>query len=632
MSDKYDANSIESLNGLEPVQRRPGMYTDTSRPNHLVMEVVDNSLDEAMAGHADTVEITIGEDQYITISDNGRGIPVDIHPQEKMSGAEVIFDKLHSGGKFSNKNYQFSGGLHGVGISVVNALSDEFVATIKREGKTHHITYHKGLKEGPLKVVAGGRVNKSDTGTSIRFKPTESYFDKPSVSLSAIKKALRHKAVLTPGVHIILNDEKSGERHDFFYESGIKSFFESETENCELIGETLIYEQGKNAEAIMELEWAFTFSRDTVATEAFVNLIPTPSGGTHVNALRNGLYEGLVEFTKYHNLINKGPNFNASDIESLMGYIISLKMQEPQFAGQTKERLSDRRCTSFITSLVKDKFSLYLNQHLEFAHLLLEEVLANAAVRQKQSKKVKRKQIGKGPVLPGKLTDCSTEQRDEAELFFVEGDSAGGSAKQARDRNTQAIMPIRGKILNTWQTTPDSALESQEVNNIAIAIGVDPGSEDLSNLRYGKICMLADADSDGLHIGTLFLTLMVKHYMPLIHAGNVYVAMPPLYRIDVGKKVFYALDEKEKSEILERIEKEKIRGAIDVQRFKGLGEMNPDQLKETTMQPATRRLLQVTATNVEETFAVFDMLMHKKRIEARKNWLESNGDAFRIEV
>lgn len=631
---RYDSQDLDVLEGLEPVQVRPGMYTDTRFPNHLIQEVVDNSIDEALSGFADTVHIILSKDGYITVADNGRGIPTSIHPKEKMSGVEVILEKLHAGGKFKNQNYKFSGGLHGVGISVVNALSDELHVTVKREGQTHEVTYHNGKKQGKLQVVKGGKVNKTDTGTSVRFKPNPKYFDSPHIQIPMLLRLLSAKAVLCPGVRIMVDLEDKDKQHNYYYEHGLPQFIEQQQQaDLPTLGGISFCGKSKKDDPIMEFEWGCFFSEDGYnLQESYVNLIPTVRGGTHVNAFRQGLYEGMKEYVNFHNLNPKGVSFNGNDLWGLTQYIASLKMQDPSFSGQIKESLSSRECASFIIATVKDNFSLYLNQNTKQANELWETVLYVAALRTREKRKVKRKEIGKINPLPGKLTDCKTKQRDDAEIFLVEGDSAGGSAKQARDRDTQAVLPLRGKILNSWELEPEKIMDSQEISDIATAIGVDPGSDDLSGLRYGKICILADADSDGLHIATLFIGLMLAHFPILIEKGHIFVAMPPLYRIDVGKKVFYALDDSEKEQTINRIKKEKLRGEINVQRFKGLGEMNPSQLRETTLDPVTRRLVQLTNSNPAQTHKIFDMLLKKKNAHLRQQWLSENGDEFELEV
>ncbi|RUO60754.1 DNA topoisomerase IV subunit B [Pseudidiomarina marina] len=623
MSD-YKADAIEVLNGLEPVRRRPGMYTDTTRPNHLGQEVIDNSVDEALAGHAREMVVTLHPDQSLEVQDDGRGMPVDIHPEEGVPGVELIMTKLHAGGKFSNKNYKFSGGLHGVGISVVNALSTRVDVTVKRDGQVFQMAFENGDKVSELEVT--GTVGKRNTGTNLRFWPDPKYFDSPKFSVLKLTHLLRAKAVLCPGLKITFRNLVDNEEQTWLYEDGLRDYLvEAVRELPTLPEEPFIGAFAGNDEAV---DWAVTWLPEggEGVTESYVNLIPTPQGGTHANGLRQGLLDAMREFCEFRNLLPRGVRLTPEDIWDRCAYILSVKMQDPQFAGQTKERLSSRQCAAFVSGVVKDAFSLWLNEHTEQAEQLAELCINNAQRRMRASKKVVRKKVTQGPALPGKLTDCATQDPARGELFLVEGDSAGGSAKQARDRDFQAVMPLRGKILNTWEVESDQILGSQEIHDISVALGVDPNSDDLEQLRYGKICILADADSDGLHIATLLCALFVKHFRALVDHGHVYVAMPPLYRVDVGKEVFYALDEAEKQGILDRIEAEKKKGKVNVQRFKGLGEMNPLQLRETTMDPNTRRLVQLTVDEPEATEELMDMLLAKKRSGDRRDWLESKGN------
>jgi topoisomerase-4 subunit B len=623
MSD-YKADAIEVLNGLEPVRRRPGMYTDTTRPNHLGQEVIDNSVDEALAGHARELIVILHPDQSLEVQDDGRGMPVDVHPEEGVPGVELIMTKLHAGGKFSNKNYQFSGGLHGVGISVVNALSTRVNVTVKRDGQVYEMAFENGDKVTDLEVT--GSVGKRNTGTNIHFWPDPKYFDSAKFSALKMTHLLRAKAVLCPGLKITFKNLVDNDEQSWFYEDGLRDYLvEAVRELPTLPEEPFIGAMAGNEEAV---DWAVTWLPEggEGVTESYVNLIPTPQGGTHANGLRQGLLEAMREFCEFRNLLPRGVRLTPEDIWDRCAYILSVKMQDPQFAGQTKERLSSRQCAAFVSGVVKDAFSLWLNEHTEQAEQLAELCINNAQRRMRASKKVIRKKVTQGPALPGKLTDCATQDPARSELFLVEGDSAGGSAKQARDRDFQAVMPLRGKILNTWEVESDQILGSQEIHDISVALGVDPNSEDLEQLRYGKVCILADADSDGLHIATLLCALFVKHFRTLVDHGHVYVAMPPLYRIDVGKEVFYALDEDEKQGILDRIEAEKKKGKVNVQRFKGLGEMNPLQLRETTMDPNTRRLVQLTVDDSQATEELMDMLLAKKRSGDRRDWLESKGN------
>ncbi|MFO6424347.1 DNA topoisomerase IV subunit B [Motilimonas sp. KMU-193] len=624
MTNQYNSDAIEVLNGLEPVRRRPGMYTDTQRPNHLGQEVIDNSVDEALAGHASSISVILHEDHSLEVIDDGRGMPVDIHPEEGISGVELIFCKLHAGGKFSGKNYQFSGGLHGVGISVVNALSRRVEVAIRRDGQVYEIAFENGNKVEELTVT--GTCGKRNTGTRVHFWPDTSYFDSGKFSASRLRHNLKAKAVLCPGLSIKFKDKVNKQEDEWCYQDGLTDYLTEAVKEWPSLPETpFIGAFSANTEAA---DWAVCWLPEggDLITESYVNLIPTAQGGTHVNGLRQGLLEAMREFCEFRNLVPRGVKLTADDIWDRCAYILSVKVQDPQFAGQTKERLSSRQCSAFVSGVVKDAFSLWLNSNTDVAELLAEVCINNAQRRLRQSKKVARKKVTQGPALPGKLTDCSNQDPMRSELFLVEGDSAGGSAKQARDRDFQAIMPLRGKILNTWEVEAGQVLASQEVHDISVAIGLDPDSADLSGLRYGKICILADADSDGLHIATLLCALFVRHFRALVDAGHVYVAMPPLYRIDVGKEVFYALDEDEKNGILDRIEAEKKRGKVNVQRFKGLGEMNPLQLRETTMDPNTRRLVQLTVDDAEQTMQMMDMLLAKKRSADRRDWLETKGD------
>lgn len=626
----YDASAIEVLEGLDPVRKRPGMYTDTTRPNHLVQEILDNSVDEALGGFADEVQVTLSADGFIEVSDNGRGMPVDIHPEHQVSGIELILTKLHAGGKFSGKNYQFSGGLHGVGASVVNALSLSLEVTVKRGGQRYQMAFADGHKVRELAVV--GECGKRATGTTVRFKPDPKYFDSPRVSITKLKHVLRAKAVLCPGLHLHFFDEASGERLSWHYQDGLKDYLLEATQDWPRLPEQPFL--GKLTGMNEAVDWAVLWLPEggELIQESYVNLIPTVQGGTHVNGLRTGLLEALREFCEFRSLLPRGIKLAPEDLWERCAFVLSLKMQDPQFAGQTKERLSSRESAAFVSGVVKDAFSLYLNQHVDIAEQLAQLVISSAQRRLKQNKQVARKKITAGPALPGKLADCAGSDIARSELFLVEGDSAGGSAKQARDRQFQAVMPLRGKILNTWEVDSDQILASQEVHDIAVALGVDPGSEDLSGLRYGKVCILADADSDGLHIATLLCALFVRHFPALVRGGHVCVAMPPLFRIDQGKQVFYALDESEKQGILDRLSAENSRGKPQVTRFKGLGEMNPLQLRETTMAPDTRRLLQLVLDEDATTHELMDMLLAKKRSGDRKSWLESKGNLADVAV
>ena len=621
MSDKrYGADEITVLKDLEPVQLRPGMYTDTTRPNHLGQEVIDNSVDEALSGYASHIDVILHADNSLEVIDNGRGMPVDIHSTEKISGVELILTKLHAGGKFSNKNYTFSGGLHGVGISVVNALSQRVEIKIKRHGEIYAIAFENGAKVEELTVI--GSCPKKQTGTTVRFYPNPKYFDSPRFSVSRLRHLLRAKAVLCPKLTIRFIDHINNNEETWYYEDGLSDYLsEALKESESLPNPPFIGDVVGETEAV---SWALTWLPEggELLAESYVNLIPTSQGGTHVNGLRNGLFKAMVEFCDIHNLLPKGVKLTAEDVWNRCAYVLSLKIQEPQFAGQTKERLSSRQASSYVDSVIKDAFSLWLNQNVQVGKTLAEMAISSAQSRLRAAKKVVRKKLVSGPALPGKLADCLSQDLTRTELFLVEGDSAGGSAKQARDKEFQAILPLRGKILNTWEVSSDQVLASQEVHDIAIAIGIDPDSDNLEELRYGKICILADADSDGLHIATLLCALFLRHFPQLVKDGHVYVAMPPLYRIDVGKdQVHYALDEAEKEAILHRLASKKAK--LNVQRFKGLGEMNPSQLRETTMDPSTRRLVQLTLDEGGEqtpsTFEIMDMMLVKNVLKIGKN-------------
>lgn len=632
MTTNYSANEITVLKDLEPVQLRPGMYTDTTRPNHLAQEVIDNSVDEALAGFATKIEVILHKDQSIEVTDNGRGMPVDIHPVEKVSGVEVIMSKLHAGGKFSNKNYTFSGGLHGVGISVVNALSERVDVTVKRNGEVYKIAFENGQKVEDLTVI--GTCGRRTTGTTVHFKPNPKYFDSEKFSVSRLRHLLRAKAVLCSGLEIKFIDKVNNTEDTWLYQDGLNDYLMEAVNGLVTLPEQPFIGEFKGEKEAVS--WALLWLPEggELIGESYVNLIPTALGGTHVNGLRQGLLDAMREFCEFRNLLPRGVKLTADDLWDRCAYVLSLKMQDPQFAGQTKERLSSRQSAVFIGGVVKDAFSLWLNQNVQTAELLADMAISSAQRRLRAAKKVVRKKLVSGPALPGKLADCSSQDLNLTELFLVEGDSAGGSAKQAREREYQAILPLRGKILNTWEVSPEQVLASQEVHDIAVALGIDPDNDDLSQLRYGKVCILADADSDGLHIATLLCALFLRHFPKLVEQGHVYVAMPPLYRIDLGKEVFYALDESEKEAILDRLKGKK--GKPNVQRFKGLGEMNPMQLRETTMDPNTRRLVQLTfeaqGEESQETMETMDMLLAKKRAEDRKNWLQAKGDQVDLAV
>lgn len=627
----YTAEAIEVLSGLEPVKRRPGMYTDTTNPNHLAHEVIDNSVDEALEGYAKRIDVILYKDGSLSVADNGRGMPVDIHPEEKVSGVELILTRLHSGAKFSNKQYKFSGGLHGVGISVVNALSKKLTVKIKRGGEEYMIDFSHGDRVTKLKSI--GKTARGESGTMVHFWPEPKYFDVAKFAANKLKYTLRAKAVLCPGLHVTYFDENTGEREEWYYENGLSNYLTETIGNAVSIPEEpFLGSFSSDREAV---DWAVMWLPEggTMVTESYVNLIPTPLGGTHVSGFRTGLADGLRDFCEFRNLLPRGIKLTADDVWEHCAHIISVKLHDPQFAGQTKERLSSRECSTFVSGVVKDAFSLWLNQHVAIGEALANLAITNAQKRLKASQAVARKKVTAGPALPGKLIDCTLQDLKRSELFLVEGDSAGGSAKQARSREFQAVMPLRGKILNTWEVDSSSVLSSQEIHDISVAIGVDPGSASIDGLRYGKVCILADADSDGNHIATLLCALFVKHFRPLVIAGHVFIAMPPLFRVDHGKEVYYALDEAEKQGIIDRIiaeNKKDKQPKINVIRFKGLGEMNPMQLRETTMDPDTRRLMQLTMSDKDNPDEMLDMLLGKKRAHDRKAWLEQKGNLAEV--
>jgi topoisomerase-4 subunit B len=628
LKNQYDAASIEVLTGLDPVRKRPGMYTDTTRPNHLAQEVVDNSVDEAIAGHASQIGVILHADQSLSVIDDGRGMPVDMHPQQKMPGVEVILTKLHSGGKFSNKNYQFSGGLHGVGVSVVNALSSQLDVRVRRDGKEYSIGFQNGDKTTELKQI--GTVGKKNSGTTLRFWPNPKYFDSPVFSVTRLKHVLRAKAVLCPGLRVKFYVEKTKESHEWHYQDGLADYLMESLAGFELLPEQPFFNSLKGEHEAVDWAVIWLPQGGESITESYVNLIPTSQGGTHVNGLRTGITDAIREFCEFRSLLPRGVKLAPDDVWDKVSFVLSVKMEDPQFSGQTKERLSSRETAAFVSGVAKDSFSLWLNQHADIGDQLAQLAIASAQSRLKTAKKVVRKKVTSGPALPGKLADCSSQDVGRTELFLVEGDSAGGSAKQARDRAFQAIMPLRGKILNTWEVPSDQVLASQEVHDISVAIGVEPASDDLKNLRYGKICILADADSDGAHIATLLCALFLRHFLPLVEKGHVYVAKPPLYRIDVAKDKFYALDEAERDGIIDRINAEKRKGKVMVTRFKGLGEMNPLQLRESAIAPETRRLAQLTIEPGDQTFKIMDMMLAKKRAHDRKEWLQTKGDLAEV--
>ena len=625
----YDSKAIEVLSGLDPVRKRPGMYTDTSCPNHLIQEVLDNSVDEAIAGHCSNIKVKVCKDGKIQVSDDGRGMPVDIHPEHKVSGVELILCKLHAGAKFSGDEYSFSGGLHGVGVSVVNALSEDLKVKIKRDSKEFEMHFNNGNKKKELKVI--GDVGARNTGTTITFKPNDKYFESDQIKIKELKHVLKAKAVLCPGLTIDFHHEKKAEKIKWFFEDGLKSYLEDSSVGLDLILNDSIVssKDSKNQEVDFVINWTSKAIKNRL-DETYVNLIPTAQGGSHLNGFKSGLLEAMKEFCDIRSLLPKGLKINADDVICNATFVVSSKLQNPQFAGQTKERLDSKDHMAFVSSSTKDIFSIWFNTHTEEGERIAELAIAAAQTRAKASSTVERKKTFKGPALPGKLSDCNSEDLNETELFLVEGDSAGGSAKQARERSFQAIMPLRGKILNTWDLQSDEIIKSQEIKNLSTAIGVLPGNSDISGLRYGKICILADADSDGLHIATLLCALFLRHYKSLVQDGRIYIAMPPLYRVDCGKEVLYALDEQQKDIVVKEFKNKKRNSKINIQRFKGLGEMNPSQLRETVMDPKSRQLVRLSISATDNANAMMDLLLSKKNAPARKEWLEKKGSLVRM--
>ena len=627
--NKYDSKAIEVLSGLDPVKKRPGMYTDTSCPNHLIQEVLDNSVDEAIAGHCSNIKIKIQKDGFIKVSDDGRGMPVDIHPEHKLTGVELILCKLHAGAKFSGDEYNFSGGLHGVGVSVVNALSESLQVNIKRDSKEHEMQFSNGDKKNDIKIV--GDVGIRNTGTTIKFRPNLKYFESDKIKTNELKHLLKAKAVLCPGLTIDFHNENKKEKIKWYFEDGLKSYLDEASDGADqILDESIV---SSNASKTQEVEFVINWTskvQKNKLEESYVNLIPTAQGGSHLNGFKSGLLEALKEFCDYRSLLPKGLKINADDVINNAIFVVSSKMQNPQFAGQTKERLDSKDHMTFVSTSTKDILSIWFNKHTEEGEKIAELAIISAQARAKASTNVERKKTFKGPALPGKLSDCNSEDLNETELFLVEGDSAGGSAKQARERSFQAIMPLRGKILNTWDLESNEIIKSQEIKNLSTAIGVIPGNSDISSLRYGKICILADADSDGLHIATLLCALFLRHFKALVNEGRIYIAMPPLYRIDCGKEVLYALDESQKENVVKTFKNKQGKSKINIQRFKGLGEMNPSQLRETVMDPETRQLVRLSISASDNANAMMDLLLSKKNAPARKEWLEKKGSLVRI--
>ncbi|MFM2289946.1 MAG: hypothetical protein RL684_3089 [Pseudomonadota bacterium] len=628
MAQSYTASDIEVLSGLEPVRRRPGMYTETQRPNHLAHEVVDNSVDEALAGHCTRIDVTLHDDGSLEVVDDGRGMPVDIHPKEKVSGVELILTRLHAGGKFSDSTYSFSGGLHGVGVSVVNALSSRLECRVRRGGKEWLIAFRDGRVDKKLAEI--GTVPARQSGTSVRFWPDPKFFDTDRFGVADLKRVLKAKAVLCAGLRLTYTNVATREHEEWFYTGHLGEYLLEQLGNAERLPVEPV--TGRHASEQDVVEWALAWSPDAdlLVAESYVNLIPTTAGGTHVNGLRAGVVAAVREFCEFRNLLPRGVKLTAEDVWDRVCYVLSIKIRDPQFAGQTKEKLSSREAAALVEGHARDAMALWLNQHPDAGEGIAQYAIANAQERLKAAQRVTRKRAVNGPALPGKLADCTSQDPARSELFLVEGDSAGGSAKQARDKDFQAIMPLRGKILNTWELEAGQVGASEEVHNIAVALGVDPGSADISGLRYHRVCILADADSDGLHIATLLCALFLRHFRPLVANGHIYVAMPPLYRIDAGKQVHYALDNDERDQRLAQIAAENARTKPVVTRFKGLGEMNPSQLRESTIDPRTRRLVRLTIVAADAADSTLDMLLAKKRAGDRREWLEQSGNLAEI--
>ena len=621
----YTASDIEILKGIEPVQKRPGMYTDTTNPNHLLQEVIDNCVDESIAGYCNNIDITLNEDESFTVKDDGRGMPVDIHPEYKKSGVEVIMTNLHSGAKFSNKNYKYSGGLHGVGVSVVSALSEYLTVDIERNGDTdvHRITFKNGLVKDKLKTIS--KSTKNSHGTKITFKPNSKYFDNSNIDTARLHKLLEAKSILKPGLALKILDKKNNIKKVYCHKGSLDEYLKSVHESSELIPKQPILIELETD--LFEVSSALSWTRETdfVIQDSYVNLIPTSDGGTHVNSLKSAVTESVRDFMTSHNIVPKNIKIIPDDVWRNTSYLISLKISDPQFVGQTKNKLQSTSIASKLTSQLKDRLEIWLNNHTEISEEICNIAISNAQSRLSSTSK-KTKTISKNVIMPSRLSDCSSKDVLNNELFLVEGDSAGGSAKQARDRNFQAILPLRGKILNTWEVTSSKILESKEVQDISTSIGVQPGNSDISNLRYGKICILADADSDGLHIATLLIALFVKHYPDLVINEHIYVALPPLYRIDYKKDIFYAISEENMNDVFKKNKIKNTDTGVSITRFKGLGEMNPSQLRETTLSPVSRKLLLLSLENKAKDMKILDMMLSKKTSLDRKKWLEKKGN------
>lgn len=649
----YNESSIRVLKGLEPVRQRPGMYTRTESPLHIVQEVIDNSADEALAGHCSLIEVTLHSDNSVTVQDDGRGIPVGLHPQEKAPVAELVFTRLHAGGKFDKHAaagaYAFSGGLHGVGVSVTNALSKTLELTVWRDGGEHQMTFAAGNVVKPLKRVADA--SKKRTGTRVKVWPDASYFDSATLSIAELTHLLRSKAVLLAGVTVRLTVEKTGEQQTWCYQDGLQGYLSDALAGVELMvplfaGEQFAQEGDENFAAGEGAQWVVAWAEDgAMMRESYVNLIPTPAGGTHEAGLREGLFNAVKGFAELHSLLPKGVKLLPEDVFSRASFVLSAKVLDPQFQGQIKERLNSRDAVRLVGGFAKTALELWLNSHVEYGRKLAELAIRQAQARSRAAQKVEKKRSSGVAVLPGKLTDCESTDNTRTEVFLVEGDSAGGSAKMGRDKAFQAILPLRGKVLNSWEVDKDRLFANNEIHDIAVAIGVDPHgpseTPDLSQLRYGRICILSDADVDGSHIQVLLLTLFFKHFPKIVESGHLYVARPPLFRVDVpalGKRPlrkFYCLDEGELEALLDKLRKEGVReGTWSIGRFKGLGEMSPEQLWETTLNPDTRRLLRVEYGDLglEQTRQMFSMLMGKGESSQRRLWIEDKGNLAQVDI
>lgn len=652
-SNSYDESSIRVLKGLEPVRQRPGMYTRTENPLHVIQEVIDNAADEALAGHCSTIEVILHTDGSVTVQDDGRGIPVGMHPQEKAPVAELVFTRLHAGGKFDKHSaagaYAFSGGLHGVGVSVTNALAKRLDLTVWRDGGEHSMTFENGSVSKPLRQA--GEVPKKRTGTRVTVWPDNKYFDSPTLPLSELTHLLRSKAVLLAGVTVKLTVDKTGDTQTWQYKDGLQGYLSDALDGTELLVPLFAGEQfAGDADEVFATgegaQWVVAWAEDgPIVRESYVNLIPTPAGGTHEAGLREGLFGAVKGFAELHSLLPKGTKLLPEDVFSRVSFVLSAKVLDPQFQGQIKERLNSRDAVRLVGGFVKTALELWLNSHVEHGRKLAELAIRQAQARTRASQKVEKKRSSGVAVLPGKLTDCESSDITRTEVFLVEGDSAGGSAKMGRDKSFQAILPLRGKVLNAWEVDRDRLFANNEIHDIAVAIGVDPhgptDTVDLSQLRYGRICILSDADVDGSHIQVLLLTLFFKHFPKLVEAGNLYVARPPLFRVDVpaqGKRPlrkFYCLDDGELEALLDKLRKEGVReGTWSIGRFKGLGEMSPEQLWETTLNPDTRRLLKVQygELGLEQTREMFSMLMGKGESGQRRQWIEDKGNLAQVDI